>query len=430
MTAAPTTADSDLARSAAAGDAGAFAALYHRHVEAAWRLAQAATSSADAARQATVGGFAIALGLVSRGREDVADEFSPHLLAAVYRGARVDPSPSMSRRRPSRDRDKRTPDAAGPLVVAAFAALPARWRAALWLADVERLPMATVGTILGVPSGIALQLLKRGRASLEQRVAQAGGSLPYPDLAAALSATVSPPPSQLFAATESRWNRAVTRDRRARPAGWLTERAPAPLAASILGLCAAGIIAMAIVGSGSNATRLPAAGPTRSTTPAGAPSGSLSLGGGTNPGGTSSTTTATTTPTSSEAVATPTTTPAPPATLVISQPAAAPIEVTVPTTVVITVPTVPVTTTTTFTLPPVTLPPITVPPVTTTTTTTPPMAAATPLVQVSANASPLLVVNVGLGDGGCTGVGLLGLKLGCTTAPPGITLGGSLLGGL
>jgi hypothetical protein len=37
-------------------------------------------------------------------------------------------------------------------------------------------------------------------------------------------------------------------------------------------------------------------------------------------------------------------------------------------------------------------------------------------------------VNVGLGPNSCTGVNLLGVKLGCTTAPPGLTLAGSLLG--
>lgn len=55
------------------------------------------------------------------------------------------------------------------------------------------------------------------------------------------------------------------------------------------------------------------------------------------------------------------------------------------------------------------------------------VAPKPPVLQVSLNAG-VATVNVGLGPNSCTGVNLLGIKLGCTNAPAGLTLGGSLLG--
>jgi hypothetical protein len=81
------------------------------------------------------------------------------------------------------------------------------------------------------------------------------------------------------------------------------------------------------------------------------------------------------------------------------------------------------------TLPPPTTPPLTTPP-TTVPVTTPPTTAAPatrPILQVGVNTGAV-GVNVGLGPNSCTGVNLLGIKVGCTNGPPGLNLGGSLLG--
>ena len=66
-------------------------------------------------------------------------------------------------------------------------------------------------------------------------------------------------------------------------------------------------------------------------------------------------------------------------------------------------------------------PPVVTPPV-----VTPP--ATTPALQVGLNLG-VVAVNVGLGPNSCTGVNLLGIKVGCTTSGPGLSLGGTLLGG-
>jgi hypothetical protein len=94
--------------------------------------------------------------------------------------------------------------------------------------------------------------------------------------------------------------------------------------------------------------------------------------------------------------------------------------------VIVTVPTIPVVTLPPVTLPP--LPPITLPPAPAPPPAPTPAAAATPLVQVGLNTG-VLGLNVGLGPGACTGAQLLTIKLGCTAGPPGLTLGGTLLGG-
>jgi DNA-directed RNA polymerase specialized sigma24 family protein len=424
-------ADAELAGDAAAGDGTAYANLYHRHVEAAWRLAQATAGSAgSAAAKATTNAFVSVVTLAGRGRDDVADQFRLHLLAAVYREAHRGSDQPLS----TEEKSKRTgaasttvaAGAAGRLLVRAFANLPPRWRAAVWLQEVEGLPATAAGPILGVSSAAAVQLNKRALAGLEHRVLQAGGNLPLLDLAPTLSATVAPVPAEVQARTEARWKKAVGRDRRrAAPVpAWMSQRAPGPLAACAVGLCAAGIIGLAVVGQGTTVSRVTPAGPVASGAPArggtqGSGSGVFSFTNPANPSpsatsGASGTAAATSNQGPHLVATTPTT--------------AAPVVVTVPTTVppvVQTVPTIPQ-----VTLPPVTLPPVTLPPVTTPPVTTPPtpQAVATPVLQVGLNTG-VLGVNVGVGPGACTGVQLLSIKVGCTGGPPGLSLGGTLLGG-
>ncbi len=423
--------DEELAVDAGRGDAGAFSCLFQRHVESAWQLALATAPSADDAARATVNGFVGVLRLVGRGRDDVADHFRTQVLAAVYRDAYAgaDRATKMTR--------AFAPGAVAPLMVAAFANLPARWRAALWLQEVEGMPATEAGPILGVSSAAAVALRKRGLAGLEDRVTQAGGSLPLPDLLTTLTgtptalagtamamATAAVPP-ELAPQAMAKWKKVVARDRRVVPAaGWLTDRVPGPLAAGAVGLFAVGIIGLAVIGQGTTVNRLPPAGPVAAATPAaGVPGGGTfnlgNLGGFANPASTGGTGANAPTATQGSVSASSATTGTTTATTVA------------PVTVATTLPstTQPTTTLPTVTIPPpvTTVPPVTttVPPVTTPVTTPP---ANTPVVQVSVNAG-IVAVNVGVGPGSCTGINLLGIKIGCTDSPPGVTLGGSLLGG-
>jgi DNA-directed RNA polymerase specialized sigma24 family protein len=446
MTATPArAADSELAGDAASGDVGAYASLYHRHIEAAWRLAQATSaSSGNAAAKATTDAFVGVVRLAGRGRDDVADQFRLHLLAAVYREAHrgSDQPPSQGKRKKVGTAAKAVAaGAAGPLLVGAFANLPSRWRVALWLQEVEGLPATSAGAILGVSSAAAVQLKKRALDGLEHRVLQAGGRLPLPALAPTLAATLTPVPGEVRARTEAQWKKAVGRDRRraAPVAAWMSQRAPGPLAVCAVGLCAVGVIALAVVGQGTTDRPAPA-GPVASGAPAGngtagSGSGTFSFTSPTNPNSASGATgtsgasgtasTAGTSGTAGTAAAS-----QGPHLVATTPTIAAPVVVTVPTTVPVTqtIPTVPQVTLPPVTLPPVTLPPVTPPPVATP-PGTPQPAAATPVLQVALNTG-VLGVNVGVGTGGCTGVQLLNIKLGCTGGPPGLSLGGTLLGGI
>jgi hypothetical protein len=388
--------DGDLAVDAASGDAGAYANLYHRHIEAAWRLAQATAPSADAAAKATTNAFVRVVRLVGRGRDDVADQFRHHLLAAVYRDARSgsDQSP------PANTRD------AG--VIGSFAKLPARWRAALWLQEVEQLPATVVGPILGVSSAAAVQLKKRAFGGLEHRVVQSGGSLPLPDLATALAATMAPLPREVQAKTEARWKRAVARDRRS--GGWVGSRATGPLALCAAALCVAGLVGLAVVSPKAVQGHFTAAPAPAAAPAAAAPAVAVPAAGTTAPAVSASGTAAAQGPQ-----------------LVATQPAAV-TPVTVASTLPpVTVAVVPLTVPTT--LAPITAPPTRTPtPVVTPPVVTPPAPATTPALQVGLNVG-VVAVNVGLGPNSCTGVNLLGIKVGCTTSAPGLSLGGTLLGG-
>jgi hypothetical protein len=425
----PAVTDADLATDAAAGDPAAFANLLHRHIEAAWRLAQATAASSEVAARAATNAFVGTLRLVGRGRDDVADQFRPHVLAAVYREVRTGP-----------DRESPIGHAGGgpglATAVTAFAKLPSRWRAAVWLQEVEGLAASVAGPILGVSSAAAVQLNKRGLAGMERRVLQAGGTGAGPDLAAALVAGLAPLPPDVAARTEAKWHKAVARDRRQAVAagGWLTERAPRPLAAAAVGLCALGIIGLAVVAPAGTVRRLTPGAPVA----AGVPAGQTGLAGGgiVNPGngnggarnanGSGGAATGSTSTAGSSAGS------QGPQLVATGPPTAAPVDVTVTTQPPATLPpaTLPPVTLPPVTLPPVTLPPITLPPVTlppVTTPTTIPRAAPTPLVQVTLNTGPV-GVNLGVGAAACTGVQVLTIKLGCTGGAPGLTLGGTLLG--
>jgi RNA polymerase sigma factor (sigma-70 family) len=177
--------DASLAEQAAGGDRGAFDELYRRHVEAAWRVAQAVTGNRDDAADAVSEAFTKVLQALRAGRLTSAARFRPYLLQAT-RNAGIDVLRRTGRLRPTDSMDHLDGPAPAPgpgdvflqavdssLVAAAFRSLPERWRAALWLTEVEGLPPSEAGPLLGVSANGAAQLAVRARAGLRDRYLQA-----------------------------------------------------------------------------------------------------------------------------------------------------------------------------------------------------------------------------------------------------------------
>jgi DNA-directed RNA polymerase specialized sigma24 family protein len=237
-------AEADLVRQAARGDAEAFGELFRRHSAPAWRLAQAVTFDRDGAVAAFRDGFARAVKAGRFGRK-VADSFRPQVLTSVYRSA-IDQAydrtatPTATRR-----------SAAGPEVAladAAFRSLPERWRAALWLREVENFDAERTGEVLGVSAAVADQLLSRGRRGLAGRFAQAHQEAPE-HLGEVLRKLAPAAPANLAEATAARWSSAgAERSPVFAPVGaWLEDRATRPMSVAVGALIGLGLIGLGVV---------------------------------------------------------------------------------------------------------------------------------------------------------------------------------------
>lgn len=237
--------EADLVRSAGRADREAFDELFRRHVETAWRLAQAVSPDLPSASQAVADGFAHVLRNVRRRRFNADGAFRPALLAEVYRSAmhqarQAKASPGSTTTAPAAP--AATPTTA---TATAFASLPERWRAAVWLADVEHLDGSSLASVLAVSGPVAAQLVERGRQGLTARFAQAGITTPHP-----LRSQASPMPASLNAVALKRWKTAVAVDpagRLAPLATWLTQRAPRPLWIASGGLVALGTVGLGVL---------------------------------------------------------------------------------------------------------------------------------------------------------------------------------------
>ncbi|HMC39543.1 MAG TPA: sigma-70 family RNA polymerase sigma factor, partial [Acidimicrobiales bacterium] len=192
--------EADLVRQAARGDAESFGELFRRHSAPAWRLAQAVTADRDAAISAFRDGFARAVkaGRFSR-KADTA--FRPWVLASVYRSA-IDQAYDRSAAPAPTRRAAGSPDAA--LADAAFRSLPERWRAAVWLSEVENLDSDRIAAVLGVSASVAEQLVARGRRGLAGRFGQAHHEMPE-HVGEVLRAVALAVPANLADATSARW---------------------------------------------------------------------------------------------------------------------------------------------------------------------------------------------------------------------------------
>jgi hypothetical protein len=185
----------------------------------------------------------------------------PVLLSEVYRVAMAQAraaKTSFPAAGPSDARDATRPSGA---TETAFNSLPERWRAAVWLTEVEQLDRSAVATILGVSGPVAAQLVDRGRQGLLSRFAQADVAAPD-HLGAALRPLAATVPASMEATALKRWKVATTAPTgRLSPAtDWLSERAARPLGIACGGLVALGMVGLGVLTVASSpATNGPAA---------------------------------------------------------------------------------------------------------------------------------------------------------------------------
>jgi RNA polymerase sigma factor (sigma-70 family) len=158
--------------------------LYRLHAKEALHVARAITRDPDDAADAVADAFAGVLEALSSERLAGPTSFRPYLIAAT-RNASIDIVRRKGRQTPidqPRVFDGATPNT-GPsdrllagedraLVAEAFAELPARWRAVLWLTEVESLAPRDVAPLLQLTPNNVAQLAVRARARLRQRYLQ------------------------------------------------------------------------------------------------------------------------------------------------------------------------------------------------------------------------------------------------------------------
>ncbi|MGH9158074.1 MAG: sigma-70 family RNA polymerase sigma factor [Acidimicrobiales bacterium] len=174
--------DSELTRSVMAGSCDAFEDLYRRHVDAAWRVAQAVLGNPDDAADAVAEAFARILAASRAGRLPPDVAFRPYLLRTV-RNTAIDLVRLSARHQSGDDLDiLRSPDEPhtramaredSSLVGIAFRALPERWRWVLWLSEVEDMAPRAAAAVLETSANNASQLASRARAALMAAYVQA-----------------------------------------------------------------------------------------------------------------------------------------------------------------------------------------------------------------------------------------------------------------
>jgi DNA-directed RNA polymerase specialized sigma24 family protein len=241
-------AEVDIVRQAARGESSAFEELYRRHSEPAWRLAQAVSPDKDAAVTAFQEGFVRAV-RSSRTLRRSGEAFRPHVLSYVYKLAADQAydrtsGPAVARRQPQGG-----PDAA--LTDAAFRSLPERWRAAIWLTEVENMDSDRVAAVLGVSAGVAEQLIARGRKGLAGRFAQAHHEAPE-HIGEVLRKLAIATPANLAETTTVRWAASGTDhlSSLAPVSSWLEEHAARPLSVAAGALVGLGLIGIGVVSGG------------------------------------------------------------------------------------------------------------------------------------------------------------------------------------
>nr|MDQ2727179.1 sigma-70 family RNA polymerase sigma factor [Actinomycetota bacterium] len=249
--------EADLARTAARSDRSSFEELYRRHGQTSWRLAHAVSPSPALAADAVAEGFSQVLRGLRRRRLNADSPFRPAVLNEVYRAA-MDQARTTKTSAPTKPTSTSTSTSgsgggavsqATTATVAAFRSLPERWRAAVWLTEVEQMDRAAVATILGVSVSVGAQLADRGRQGLLSRFAQAGVSVPD-HLGAALRPLAGAEPASMGATALKRWKGSTTvapSSRLAPASDWLADRAARPLGVACGGLVALGMVGLGVL---------------------------------------------------------------------------------------------------------------------------------------------------------------------------------------
>ncbi|HUR49966.1 MAG TPA: sigma-70 family RNA polymerase sigma factor [Acidimicrobiales bacterium] len=176
--------DTALTERAAEGDAAAFEELYRRHADASYRVARAVTGNNDDAADAVSEAFTkVFTSLPRRSIDGAATQFRPYVLAAT-RNAGIDILRRRGRSLPSDPEKLDRADAArGPagaalagadsaMVIAALGRLPERWRTILWLTEVEGMAPRDAAPVMGLTANAASQLAVRARAALREEFLQ------------------------------------------------------------------------------------------------------------------------------------------------------------------------------------------------------------------------------------------------------------------
>lgn len=166
--------DAELLEAARSGDEGAFTELYSRHHSVALRVA-ASYPRAGAAEELVNEAFTRILSAINRGVGPT-EAFRAYLLVTLRRLA----ADRIARTR--EDVVGELPEAPAPgglelderqLVVAAYEALPDRWRAVLWATEVEGRKRQEIAAELGITANAVSALAYRAREKLRQAYLQA-----------------------------------------------------------------------------------------------------------------------------------------------------------------------------------------------------------------------------------------------------------------
>src|ERR1022692_2368302 len=174
-----TSSDAELISAARSGDAQAYDLLRERHAPAALRLARLLTPSSAEAGDTVAEALARALHAIRSGAGP-SEAFRPYLLTGIRRVTLDRVRSQHGQSSPGKEiatAGAPSADVTGAslersLTVKAFRALPERWAAVLWHAEVERAKPAELARLLGISAGEVAELTERALQSLRQAYLQ------------------------------------------------------------------------------------------------------------------------------------------------------------------------------------------------------------------------------------------------------------------
>lgn len=195
--------DAELVAAVVAGDLAAHRALFDRHALPAWELALVCQQRVGAAETA----LRLAIGTAIVATQDER-RFADIPFGLVLRrqvlavAARVVQVTAMAGPRNGDD-----PVTAPNRLVEVFQALPEPERVALWLTEIQRLPLQTVAAALDLEPGAADAVLQRARDDLRRRILRVPRLERPPAPAAALAELAVPLPDGIGSRAAEDWRR-------------------------------------------------------------------------------------------------------------------------------------------------------------------------------------------------------------------------------